>query len=80
MITIEELNEWLEERAQVMWPTYYRGLKDINKLDCFTISSIDWAASPLSQYLGEHHEEYFTEGFTGGCIYTRKNEKLRKTN
>lgn len=72
MITVEELNDWLEIEAFIRWPEYYMGLKDIDSKDSFVISSFDWQEDNLlGQWAKENHKNYITEGGTGYCIYTK---------
>lgn len=77
---IEQLNKWLEERALAWeetvrlnsylsgsnWPTYFRGLKNLNQQSGFMISSYHFN-DPISQYLEKHKSEYSFSGGSGYC-------------
>ena len=91
--TIDQINNWLESRAQnwekeiqqnphlsgATWPEYYRGLKNFNEQEKFTISSCDlirgWSDPsyifPIDRYIQENNLKYTYEGGTGYCHYIK---------
>ncbi len=82
---IQEVNRWLKEQAdgwakrevETSWPNYYSGLMDLDKQRVFSVSTVDliWGKSPLAEYLKENMDLYRTEGFTGYCLFVKKNNE-----
>jgi len=91
-ISINQINNWLEEKAKLWeeqiktspqlsgsdWPEYYRGLKNFDKLEKFTISTYDLVGEynisyvfPINRYIKENNLQYKYEGGTGYCNYIR---------